>query len=659
MAAVGDRDSGKRSSSMYSYLKELCTCRCCYEIYQDPRSLDCGNTLCKKCIDRVVSQERGACGRCPICGTNIVIAENRLPVNQYIESLIYVLEEANNALLEIRTKENCEQHDVLSIAFCYTCKFSMCESCEKVHRRSTQSNHVVVSLENLIEETNLRNIVSQHKNTLNTCEKHKRLSEFWCLDCSLPVCEFCLLVEHNQHRRENLSVIAERHFKEILDIRLSSDDVLRIHSEARQKYDQELQQVREHNSTVVKELDKWFEDLFKILHQRKEEMLTQFHSEATEQLGNLREQKKPGLREVLITRLNEIRFQIDGVDRFANTTFRAIQSRQILKQWRAVEALQKELQKPVQQWRLDFKPDSSIKTFIEQECFGQFVALSEVVTTEKVHSPYIHTKRSSFDSCVRVTGMCVLDSNTIVVVSHASSKCIGFSKEGVKKWEITEKLKGPFDAVCLLRRVDNPGTIQMYKRSSCGYTHCRVFLDKSIYPRGMCLYNEMLFVCDYMTATVMAFSIGKKFECTLIKKYGVKENLKSPVYVDMTSNLNLVVSDLKRGVRLVSADGTWSTAPAVVKPNGSFTPSQCCCGKDGTVFIGNSIANEMYIVYMAMLEKHQVRYALDKSLGYPLAAAFDPGSGNLWIAHKDGTVVRFAGQENKTTDVETDSTEEQ
>jgi hypothetical protein len=207
--------------------------------------------------------------------------------------------------------------------------------------------------------------------------------------------------------------------------------------------------------------------------------------------------------------------------------------------------------------------------------------------------------------------------------------------------------------------VDNPGTIQIYKKSTSGYAHCKVFQDKSIYPRGMCLYNENLFVCDYMTDTVLAFSIGKKFECTLIRKYGLKENLKFPVYVDMTSNLNLVVSDMTRGVRIVSVDGTWSTAPAVVESNEPFIPSQCCCGKNGTVFVGNSRGHELYIVYMAMPEKPQIQYALDKSAGYPLALAFDPGSGNLWIAHKDGTVVRFAGQENKLKDTEVDATEEQ
>jgi hypothetical protein len=198
-------------------------------------------------------------------------------------------------------------------------------------------------------------------------------------------------VEHNQHKRENLSVIADKHFQEILEIKRSSDEVLRIHSEARQKYDQELQQVRDHNCSVVKEMDKWFEDLFKILHVRKDEMLKQFHSKATEQLGNLREQQKLDLREVLLGRLNEIRFQIDGVGRFANATYRALQSRQILKQWRAVEELREEVQKPVQQWRLEFRPESSIKSFIEQESFGQFVTLSdfadenEVRTTNKMN----------------------------------------------------------------------------------------------------------------------------------------------------------------------------------------------------------------------------------------------------------------------------------
>jgi hypothetical protein len=61
--------------------------------------------------------------------------------------------------------------------------------------------------------------------------------------------------------------------------------------------------------------------------------------------------------------------------------------------------------------------------------------------------------------------MRVLDSDTIVVVSHASTKCVGFSKEGIKKWEITEKLKGPFDAAGLLRKgvaylfVSDPGSL--------------------------------------------------------------------------------------------------------------------------------------------------------------------------------------------------------
>jgi hypothetical protein len=51
-------------------------CHICYEIFKDPRLLDCGHTFCFKCIDRLLENNSLAC---PICRSPILLTDNWRP----------------------------------------------------------------------------------------------------------------------------------------------------------------------------------------------------------------------------------------------------------------------------------------------------------------------------------------------------------------------------------------------------------------------------------------------------------------------------------------------------------------------------------------------------------------------------------------------------
>ena len=295
------RDQQGRESNWEKVRQEV-TCSICLELLDDPKSMPCLHTYCKKCLmealakrpsDPDLPRDRPAIN-CPLCRAEVGLSDQgieALPTNFSAIRLVETVQLQDKLGQNVAPKcDGCKENT--AIASCCECGgVFLCPICHKAHQNlSITKNHHYVLLNEFTKSPNPASV----SNKSPLCQKHpQELLKLYCQDCELLVCRDCVLVTHKTHNYNFVDDIAEKERKWLNDVTLCEiEQTLTSVSQAIGEVQQMQKKVQAKNNESITRLDKTFEDIAAIMENRKQILLQKIHQITEEDLAPLKNQEK-------------------------------------------------------------------------------------------------------------------------------------------------------------------------------------------------------------------------------------------------------------------------------------------------------------------------------------------------------------------------------
>ena len=182
-------------------MDELLTCRVCKETLNEPKTLSCLHSFCKKCLARYVEIQRDDARRegraenlfkCPTCRTQFQLEQNesveRLASSNFINNLLDILKIQHET-----QKLSCDicNGQLPAECRCVQCESYLCKNCLKTHNNwPALKSHNVLSLEELAKPENQAKAKPRcHKDG----HENKHL-EYYCKTCQQLACINCVVL---------------------------------------------------------------------------------------------------------------------------------------------------------------------------------------------------------------------------------------------------------------------------------------------------------------------------------------------------------------------------------------------------------------------------------------------------------------------------------
>ena len=272
-------------------LKEEVTCSVCIQPYTIPKQLPCLHIFCLQCLNKVArANAHDGKIKCPLCQREVAVPEScsleTLPNCFHMKNLLDIL-----AIKECNTTKvtcgNCEKTSVDAISYCFHCGKFWCNDCLNGHNILRENrDHRVLALKDFqdkdFEDVLKRPVFCQR-------ELHgNEIIKFYCKECDIPVCQTCVIVEHNRHDVEHLEVAA-REVKRSLASKL---DIAKKSMETIGNFIRELEEkslLLEHLSQINKErIQQIVNSLIETLKRKGQESIAEVENqriEAQEQIN--------------------------------------------------------------------------------------------------------------------------------------------------------------------------------------------------------------------------------------------------------------------------------------------------------------------------------------------------------------------------------------
>jgi len=262
-------------------LKEEVTCSVCIHLYTNPKQLPCLHIFCLECLnDLARTSARDGKIKCPICQTEVAVPEGgtmeTLPSCFYVKNLLDTL-----AIKECNTSKvtcgNCDEKSE-EASYCFHCGGFWCKLCLNGHNiLRANKEHRVLSLKDFQDE-DFEDVLRRPA----FCQKElheKEVLKFYCKVCEVPVCQNCVIVEHNKHDVEYLEVCA-RTVKESTSSKLNT---VKESSQLFSSYireSEEASRILEHRLQTIKgQIQGTAESLIWNIQRQKEELITKVENE--------------------------------------------------------------------------------------------------------------------------------------------------------------------------------------------------------------------------------------------------------------------------------------------------------------------------------------------------------------------------------------------
>ena len=207
-------------------MEELLTCCLCKETLNEPKTLPCFHSFCKKCLARYVEIRRDDARRegraehlfkCPTCRTQFQLRQTqsveRLRSNHFINNLLDILKIQQEA-----QKPPCEScNDQLPAECrCVQCESYLCKNCLKTHNNwPAFKRHDVLTLEELTKPENQAKAKAKPR-----CHKdghENRPLDYYCKTCQQLACITCIVLDHPkpEHDCQPIGVVAKQQKEEL------------------------------------------------------------------------------------------------------------------------------------------------------------------------------------------------------------------------------------------------------------------------------------------------------------------------------------------------------------------------------------------------------------------------------------------------------------
>ena len=180
------------------------------ELYTKPKQLPCLHIFCLRCLNNLAqaSAHNGKI-KCPLCQSEVAVPETgtmeTLPSCFYVKNLLDVLAIKERSSSKV-TCGNCETKNE-ETSYCFHCGKFWCKDCLNGHNILRENKeHRVLALKDF-QDKDFEDVLKRPV----FCQKElhdKEVLKFYCKVCDVPVCQTCVIVEHNKHDVEHLEKAA-------------------------------------------------------------------------------------------------------------------------------------------------------------------------------------------------------------------------------------------------------------------------------------------------------------------------------------------------------------------------------------------------------------------------------------------------------------------
>ncbi|CAH1776488.1 unnamed protein product, partial [Owenia fusiformis] len=202
-------------------------CAICMEILDDPRSLPCMHSYCRKCIQSTMDKYQDKEFPCPICRDSCPIPDEGaagLKVNCFASSVLDAVKDLSLSSSSSRVIMNCdiclqEDENVPAILKCIECNEKLCKGCGRTHKllHSTKSHNVFQINGDTIQDTRAA-MDMLSKRTLY-CQVHtKEPLKYFCTKDQCLICQDCFALEHQGHPLNDIEQTAKANLKNLRSV---------------------------------------------------------------------------------------------------------------------------------------------------------------------------------------------------------------------------------------------------------------------------------------------------------------------------------------------------------------------------------------------------------------------------------------------------------
>ena len=293
-----------QGDSNWEKVRQEITCTICLKLLDDPKSMPCLHTYCKKCLmealakqphDPDLPQDTQAIN-CPLCRAEVTLPDEgieALPTNFSAIRLVATVQ-LHRKLEQHRTPlcDGCKKSHATTIASCCDCRgLFLCASCVNVHKNVPATKyHTLMTLEDL-STSNCKASVAP-ASTFPHCQKHtEEQLKLYCQDCEMLVCRDCVLVQHKYHDYSFVDDLIEDEKTQLKVVTLQElDKILTSTTETISEVQEMQAKVLSCNDQHIVHLNKTFQEIANMMAKRKKFLSDEINQMTEDTLALLQKQ---------------------------------------------------------------------------------------------------------------------------------------------------------------------------------------------------------------------------------------------------------------------------------------------------------------------------------------------------------------------------------
>ena len=271
-------------------------CSLCKNAYTNPKLLQCFHVFCHECLHNT-HDSRNNILRCETCNETFNMTNRdidglpkHLPyatITNVQKSLERITSDPGSILCTSCIHEEIGSGPSKADAYCNECQSFFCDFDKNLHQRH-EPTHIITSLEQMA----FKPIFSQlPTNPTIYCKKHEKLEiRFYCAKCDVACCEFCVTIDHQQHKVKKVEDSEEvmlNKIKNNFQAAKQMSDEVSVHLPG---YTEELGHISRDREDTVNKMNRYFEDVQSKLEAKRKQWeikISEFYDNQHQIINNL------------------------------------------------------------------------------------------------------------------------------------------------------------------------------------------------------------------------------------------------------------------------------------------------------------------------------------------------------------------------------------
>ena len=270
-------------------LREEVTCPVCSDVFTEPKHLSCLHSFCLKCL----KHWHATCGggnvvKCPKCQTQCRVPASGdltdLPTSFYLNGFIDVLaiKECNKTQV---TCGNCDKKSS-EASYCFHCCIFYCEKCLIGHN-SMRGNktHRILAVKDF-QDMDYEGVLKRPVFCPRQGHQNEEL-KYFCQECETAVCQTCVTVDHEGHRKKIIEEEAQIQKLEVKTMIQTQKRNLQSKIDIVTQLDENCAKLIQQSENVKRDVENFADGLIKTIEAKKQNMIASVERQTKESLEKL------------------------------------------------------------------------------------------------------------------------------------------------------------------------------------------------------------------------------------------------------------------------------------------------------------------------------------------------------------------------------------